>query len=80
MLEAATEQMLPKLELDAIRMYLEALANEVLPSLTPSATTPRSRSSNTKSATFLDSEAAESTTIPTSADVSAGTSFAPSPI
>ena len=71
--------MLPKFELDPIRMYLVTFSTVRRPSMTPSCTTPRSCSSSTRSAASLATSAALSTEMPTSAACSAEASLMPSP-
>ena len=71
--------MLPKFEDVAIRTYFMVLAKMRRPSITPSASTPRSLSSSTTSAASLATSVPESTEIPTSAWCSATASFTPSP-
>ena len=71
--------MLPKFEDVAIRTYFMVLAKMRRPSMTPSASTPRSLSSSTTSAASLATSVPESTEIPTSAWCSATASLTPSP-
>ena len=60
-------------------MYLVTFSTVRRPSMTPSCTTPRSRSSSTRSAASLATSAALSTEIPTSAPCKAEASLMPSP-
>ena len=71
--------MLPKFDDVAISTYLSVLAKIRRPSMTPSASTPRSLSSRTMSAASLATSVAESTEMPTSAACRATASFTPSP-
>ena len=71
--------MLPKFELEPIRMYLVTFSTVRRPSITPSRTTSRSCSSSTRSAASLATSAAPSTEMPTSAAWSAEASLMPSP-
>ena len=71
--------MLPKFDEVAISTYLMVFAKMRRPSMTPSASTPRSLSSSTMSAASLATSVAESTEMPTSAACSATASLTPSP-
>ena len=71
--------MFPKFDDVAMSTYLRVLAKIRRPSMTPSASTPRSLSNRTMSAASLATSAAESTEIPTSAACSATASLTPSP-
>ena len=75
-----TLNMLPKLELAPIRMYLTMLAKTFRPSMIPSSSTSRLFSRSTMSAASLATSTAESTEMPTSAAFSAGASLMPSPM
>ena len=72
--------MLPKLPLMAVRMYLSVLANVTRPSSMPCFKIARSFLSSTKSAASLATSTAVSTEMPTSAACKAGASLMPSPI
>ena len=71
---------LPKLALVAIKMYLMVLVNTRRPSFTPFISTDRSLSSSTRSAASLATSTAVFTDMPTSAARSALASLMPSPI
>ena len=71
--------MFPKFDDVAISTYLRVLAKIRRPSMTPSASTPRSLSSRTMSAASLATSVAESTEMPTSAACRATASLTPSP-
>ena len=75
----AALNMLPKLDDVAMRTYFMVLAKMRRPSMTPSASTPRSLSSSTTSAASLATSVPESTEIPTSAWCRATASLTPSP-
>ena len=78
-LAATIAQILPKLEDAVILMYLSILANASLPSKTPSSSTFRSFFSRMTFALSRTASVAFSTEIPTSARITAGRSFRPSP-
>ena len=78
-LAPSTLNMLPKLELAVILMYLRMLPNTLRPSSTPSSSTRRFLSSRMMSADSLAMSTAVSTEMPTSAARSAGPSLMPSP-
>ena len=71
---------LPKLELTAIRIYLSVLAKVMRPTSIPSRRIPKSCLSSTKSAASLATSTAVSTEMPTSAACKAGASLMPSPM
>ena len=75
----AALNMLPKFDDVAISTYFMVLAKIRRPSMTPSASTPRSLSSSTMSAASLATSVAESTEMPTSAACRATASLTPSP-
>ena len=79
-LAPSTLNMLPKLELAPMRMYLRMFANTLRPSITPSSSTIRSFSSRIRSADSLAMSVAVSTEMPTSAARKAGASLIPSPM
>ena len=79
-LAPSTLNMLPKLELAPMRMYLSRLANTRRPSRTPASSTIRLFSSKIRSADSLAMSTAVSTEMPTSAAFSAGPSLIPSPM
>ncbi len=72
--------MLPKLELAPMRMYLRMFTNTLRPSSTPSSSTIRFFSSRMTSADSLAMSTALSTEMPTSAARKAGASLMPSPM
>ena len=76
----AALNMLPKLLDVPIRTYLMVFAKIRRPSMTPSASTPRSLSSSTTSAASLATSVALSTEMPMSAACSARASLTPSPM
>ena len=78
-LAPTTLNMLPKLELAAILMYLTMLPNTRRPSSTPCSSTSRLFSSRMMSDDSLAMSTALSTEIPTSAAFKAGASLMPSP-
>ena len=78
-LAPSTLNMLPKLELAPILIYLVMLPKTLRPSITPSPSTARLFSSNMMSAESLAMSTALSTDMPTSAAFSAGPSLMPSP-
>ena len=80
MLAPITLNMLPKLELAAILMYLMMLPNTLRPSITPSSSTSRLFSSRMMSEDSLAMSTAVSTEMPTSAALRAGASLMPSPM
>ena len=72
--------MLPKLALMVVRMYLSVLAKVTRPSSIPSRRISKSCLSSTKSAASLATSTAVSTEMPTSAACRAGASLMPSPM
>ena len=75
-----TRNMLPKLELAPILMYLMMLAKTLRPSMMPSSSTRRLFSRRMMSADSLATSTAVSTEMPTSAACMAGASLMPSPM
>ena len=80
MLAPATLNMLPKFELTPSWMYFMVLPKVLRPSRTPSARTVRSFLDRMMSADSLATSTALSTETPTSAVLSEGASFIPSPM